>query len=36
MLGMCVYMGGGPALMYAAHALDAFEQYGGQGGAAAT
>lgn len=29
MLGMCVYMGGGPALMYAAHALDAFEQFGG-------
>ncbi|MEH0164578.1 carboxymuconolactone decarboxylase family protein [Roseateles microcysteis] len=30
MLGMCVYMGGGPALMYAAHALDAYEQYGGE------
>lgn len=30
MLGMCVYMGGGPSLMYAAHALDAFEQYGGE------
>jgi AhpD family alkylhydroperoxidase len=29
MLGMCVYMGGGPALMYAAHALDAFVEYGG-------
>ncbi len=29
MLGMCVYMGGGPALMYAAHAMDAFEQFGG-------
>lgn len=29
MLGMCVYMGGGPALMYAAHALQAFEQFGG-------
>ena len=29
MLGMCGYMGGGPALMYAAHALDAFEQFGG-------
>ena len=29
MLGMCVYMGGGPALMVAAHALQAFEQYGG-------
>jgi AhpD family alkylhydroperoxidase len=30
MLGMCIYMGGGPALMYAAHALDAFEQSGGE------
>lgn len=30
MLGVCVYMGGGPALMYAAHALDAYEQFGGQ------
>jgi AhpD family alkylhydroperoxidase len=30
MLGMCVYMGGGPSLMYAAHALQAYEQYGGQ------
>lgn len=30
MLGMCIYMGGGPALMYAAHALDAFEQVGGE------
>jgi len=29
MLGMCVYMGGGPALMYAAHALQAFEEFGG-------
>lgn len=29
MLGMCVYMGGGPSLMYAAHALQAFEQFGG-------
>jgi AhpD family alkylhydroperoxidase len=29
MLGMCVYMGGGPALMYAAHALDAYVEYGG-------
>lgn len=29
MLGMCVYMGGGPALMYAGHALQAFEQFGG-------
>lgn len=30
MLGMCVYMGGGPALMYAAHALRAYEEFGGQ------
>lgn len=29
MLGMCIYMGGGPSLMYAAHALEAFEQFGG-------
>ena len=29
MLGMCIYLGGGPALMVAAHALQAFEQYGG-------
>jgi AhpD family alkylhydroperoxidase len=26
-LGVCVYMGGGPSLMYAADALMAFEQY---------
>ena len=26
-LGVCVYMGGGPSLMYAADALSAFEQY---------
>jgi len=30
MLGMCVYMGGGPSLMYAAHALQAYEQFGGE------
>ncbi|MEO8122832.1 MAG: carboxymuconolactone decarboxylase family protein [Burkholderiales bacterium] len=29
MLGMCVYMGGGPSLMYAGHALDAFVEFGG-------
>ncbi|PZP33798.1 MAG: alkylhydroperoxidase [Roseateles depolymerans] len=29
-LGVCVYMGGGPSLMYAAHALQAFEQFGGE------
>ena len=33
MLGMCIYMGGGPALMYAAHALDAYEQFGGEAAA---
>jgi AhpD family alkylhydroperoxidase len=27
MLGMCVYMGGGPSLMYAAKALQAFEEF---------
>jgi AhpD family alkylhydroperoxidase len=27
MLGMCVYMGGGPSLMYAARALKAFEEF---------
>jgi alkylhydroperoxidase/carboxymuconolactone decarboxylase family protein YurZ len=26
-LGMAVYMGGGPALMYAAHAMAAYEQF---------
>ncbi|MBN9583273.1 MAG: carboxymuconolactone decarboxylase family protein [Afipia sp.] len=26
-LGMCVYMGGGPALMYAADALRAYDQF---------
>ena len=29
MLGMCIYMGGGPSLMYAAKAIDAFEEFGG-------
>ena len=27
MLGIAVYMGGGPSLMYAAHALEAFEEF---------
>ena len=36
MLGMCVYMGGGPSLMYAAHALDAYEEFGGQPAQATT
>lgn len=26
-LGMAIYMGAGPAVMYASHALDAFEQF---------
>lgn len=26
-LGMAIYMGGGPSLMYAAEALDAFDQF---------
>ena len=30
MLGMCVYMGGGPSLMYAANALQAYEEFGGE------
>ena len=29
MLGVAIYMGGGPSLMYAAQALDAWEQFGG-------
>lgn len=29
-LGMCVYMGGGPSLMYAADALRAFDQFQAQ------
>lgn len=29
-LGMAIYMGGGPSLMYAADALMAFEQYSAQ------
>ncbi|MFO1143956.1 MAG: carboxymuconolactone decarboxylase family protein [Amaricoccus sp.] len=34
-LGMCVYMGGGPGLMYAADALRAFDQFSGERAAAA-
>ena len=30
MLGMCVYMGGGPSLMYAAEAIAAYEEFGGE------
>ena len=29
MLGMCIYMGGGPSLMYAGHALDVVVEFGG-------
>lgn len=28
-LGVAIYMGGGPSLMYAAQALEAWEQFGG-------
>ena len=34
MLGMCIYMGGGPALMYAGKALQAYEEFGGETAAA--
>ena len=27
-LGMAIYMGAGPSVMYASHALDAFRQFG--------
>ena len=30
MLGVAIYMGGGPSLMYAAQALDAWEPFGGE------
>ena len=30
MLGVCIYMGGGPSLMYAAQALQAYEEFGGE------
>ncbi len=29
MLGVVIYMGGGPSLMYSAQAMDAWEQFGG-------
>ncbi|MEN9893679.1 MAG: hypothetical protein RLY78_3974 [Pseudomonadota bacterium] len=35
MLAVCVYMGGGPSLMYAAHALQAWQQFDAAAGAAA-
>ena len=34
MLAVCVYMGGGPSLMYAANALAAYEEFGGEKAAA--
>ncbi len=34
MLSVCVYMGGGPALMYCAEALDAFDKMGTEKSAA--
>ena len=34
MLGMCIYMGGGPALMCAGKALQAYEEFGGKTAAA--
>lgn len=34
-LGMAVYMGAGPSVMYAAQALEAFDQYAAQAAAAA-
>ena len=34
-LGMTIYMGGGPSLMYAADAISAFEEFQVQLGAAA-
>jgi AhpD family alkylhydroperoxidase len=30
MLAVAIYMGGGPSLMYAAQALDAWKQFGGE------
>jgi hypothetical protein len=29
-LGTAIYLGAGPAVMYAAHAISAFDQLGGQ------
>jgi AhpD family alkylhydroperoxidase len=29
-IGMCIYMGGGPSLMYAGDALAAYEEFGGE------
>ena len=35
-LAVAVYMGGGPSLMYAAEAVHAFDEFSGEGGAAAS
>ena len=35
MLGVCVYRGGGPSLMYADNALQAYEEFGGDRAAGA-
>jgi len=35
-LGMAIYMGAGPSVMYASHAIDAFEQFGKPATAATT
>ena len=35
-LGMAIYMGAGPSVMYATHALDAFAQFEGQKAGQAT
>ncbi len=35
MLSVCIYMGGGPALMYAADALRAYDQFAGNNAEAA-
>ena len=35
-MGMALYMGAGPSLMYAAQAVEAFDQFAAQAGAAPT
>jgi AhpD family alkylhydroperoxidase len=35
-LGMAIYMGAGPAVMYASHAIDAVDQFKGAGKPAST
>lgn len=34
-LGMAIYMGAGPSVMYAAHAFEAYKQFAASGGASA-